>query len=226
MIERVYPSLALTGPLRSRFKRCMNKDKPELPLGYSVLPQGCIATVVTCLEMLAKPAPRPVPAPPDLTIERWHRPDIQDYLRLYRRIGEEWLWMSRLVMDAEALGTILEDPDVEIYCLKRGNDRLALLELDFRESGECELAFFGVDPAAVGTGAGRFLMNAALDFAWSRPIQRFWVHTCHLDHPAALTFYQRSGFAVYDRLVEVFRDPRLDGTLRRDAGRHMPLIER
>lgn len=204
----------------------MDTDKPTLPIGYSALPDGCLATVVTCLEMHKRPDARPVPVSADLTIERWHQPEIHAYRSLYRRIGEEWLWVSRLVMAEEALAAILEHPDVEIYCLMRGTARIGLLELDFRKTGECELVFFGVAPEAVGSGAGRLLMNAAIDIAWSHPIRRFWVHTCHLDHPAALKFYQRSGFTVYGRMVEVFKDPRLDGTLGRDAACHMPLIER
>jgi hypothetical protein len=50
------------------------------------------------------------------------------------------------------------------------------------------------------------------------------VHTCTLDHPAALAFYQRSGFVAYRRQVEIDDDPRLDGTLPADAAPHVPLI--
>ena len=53
------------------------------------------------------------------------------------------------------------------------------------------------------------LMRRALERAWSRPISRFWVHTCTLDHQAAVEFYQRSGFTAFKRGVEVVDDPRL-----------------
>ena len=86
--------------------------------------------------------------------------------------------------------------------MQEGRD-IGLLELDFREAGTCELSFFGVVPDAVGGGAGRWLMNEALKRAWVRPISRLWVHTCSLDHPAALGFYQRSGFRPYQVMVEV-----------------------
>ena len=33
-------------------------DTPILPMGYSAVPAGKVATVVTCLEMRARPAPR------------------------------------------------------------------------------------------------------------------------------------------------------------------------
>jgi GNAT superfamily N-acetyltransferase len=99
-----------------------------------------------------------------------------------------------------------------------------LLELDFRAPDSCELAFFGVTPALVGRGAGRFLMNRAMEIAWSRPVRRFWVHTCTLDHPAALDFYRRSGFQAFRRQIEVIDDPRLSGLLPRDAAPQIPLI--
>ena len=77
----------------------------------------------------------------------------------------------------------------------------------------------------IGTGGARFLMNRALELAWSRDVRRVWVHTCTLDHPSALAFYQRSGFRPFRRQVEVADDPRLDGTAPRDAAKHVPIIE-
>jgi hypothetical protein len=68
-------------------------------------------------------------------------------------------------------------------------------------------------------------MNRALERAWSHPVERAWVHTCTLDHPAALAFYQRSGFRAFRRQIEIADDPRLHGTAPRDAARHVPMIE-
>ncbi len=101
---------------------------------------------------------------------------------------------------------------------------LGLVELDFREENTCELTFFGLVADAIGKGAGRFMMNHAIETAWSRPIKRFWVHTCHLDSPEALPFYQRSGFKPFALKVEVLDDPRLAGTVSRDAAPNVALI--
>jgi GNAT superfamily N-acetyltransferase len=100
-----------------------------------------------------------------------------------------------------------------------------LLELDFRTADQCEIVFFGVTAKLIGSGAGRRLMNRALELIWSRPVGRVWVHTCTFDHPAALAFYQRSGFRPFRRQVEVAEDPRLDGTAPRSAAPHIPIIE-
>jgi GNAT superfamily N-acetyltransferase len=203
----------------------MDTKNTALPAGYQDVAPNMLATIVTCLEMMERPVARPNPPSEDLAIERWHAPTIDDYRTLYRKVGEDWLWVSRVTMDDEELKAILDDPAVEIYAMKRGDERLGLLELDFREDAECELAFFGLDQSLIGSGAGRILMNAAIDTAWAKPIRRFWVHTCNLDHPAALAFYQRSGFVPYKRMVEVFEDPRLTGRLRADAAAHVPLLK-
>jgi GNAT superfamily N-acetyltransferase len=152
-------------------------------------------------------------------------PPLDWFRDLYRRVGEEWLWFSRIRMPDAELSAIIHSPLVEVYTLEHEGRDEGLLELDFREAGQCELTFFGVTAKLIGSGAGRWLMNRALELAWSRPVGRVWVHTCTFDHPAALTFYQRSGFRPFRRQIEVADDPRLDGTASRDVARHVPMIE-
>jgi GNAT superfamily N-acetyltransferase len=65
----------------------------------------------------------------------------------------------------------------------------------------------------VGRGWGRFLLDAAVDAAWSGETRRIWVHTCTFDHPRALGAYQKAGFRVYDRRPVRFEDPRKEGLL-------------
>jgi GNAT superfamily N-acetyltransferase len=87
------------------------------------------------------------------------------------------------------------------------------------------LAYFGVTSKLLGSGAGRWLMDRALELAWSRPVERIWVHTCTFDHPAALSFYQRAGFRPFRRQIEIADDPRLDGTAPCHVAKHVPIIE-
>lgn len=192
-------------------------------LGYFDLPPGRLATLVTYLEMSAPP-PRPAPERADLTLHRWERPEAAAYRALFRRIGEPWLWFSRLLLEEGALASILHDPGVEVFLPVRNGEPIGLLELDFRSPGQCELAFFGLVPEAVGRGAGRWLMSRALEQAWRPGIERVWVHTCHFDHPEALGFYIRSGFRPYKLAIEVFDDPRLSGVLARDAAPRVPIV--
>jgi GNAT superfamily N-acetyltransferase len=181
-----------------------------------------VATVVTWLEMHS-PVMRPDVA--QFTLARVERPDVAWYRDLFRRVGaEDWMWFSRLAMDEAALAGILSDPDDHVYVLRHEGRDEGLLELDFREAGACELAFFGVTRAMMGMGAGRWLMNRAVEKAFGAGIGRFHLHTCTLDSPQALDFYRRSGFEPVRQQVEVLRDPRLTGLLAETAAGHVPIF--
>jgi len=193
--------------------------------GYHDVPPGKLAAVVTYLEMTAPPERPPAPERPDLGLAPLPRHDLAGYRDLFRCVGADWLWFSRLLMPDEELRAICEDPAVEAYALQQDGRAIGLLELDGRTPGEVELAYFGVVPEAVGTGAGRWLMDRAVELAFAKRPRRFWVHTCTLDHPAALGFYLRSGFQPYGRAVEIADDPRLAGALPREAAPSIPLID-
>jgi GNAT superfamily N-acetyltransferase len=195
-----------------------------LPDGYSDVPAGKIAAIVTHLEMTERPALARDPEGA-WSLRREPMPDLGWFRDLYRRIGEEWLWFSRLRMPDAQLAAIIQSPSAEVHALMLDGRDEGLLHLDFRELGQCELSMFGVTAKLVGTGAGRWLMNRALERAWSPQITRLWLHTCTFDHPAALAFYQRSGFRPFRRQIEIADDPRLDGTAPRGAAKHVPVIE-
>ncbi|PZR91265.1 MAG: GNAT family N-acetyltransferase [Stutzerimonas stutzeri] len=204
----------------------MSETFPISLNGTTDLPAGKIAAIVTSLEMFKAPARRADPPGVEgFSLEAIGREDVQRYLTVYRLLGERWMWFSRLVKPVEELQAILADPLVEFFAVRFAGRDVGLLELDFRVEGEGELAFFGLDESVVGKGAGRWLMNRALERVWSRPIGRFWVHTCTLDHQAAVEFYQRSGFTAFKRGVEVVDDPRLRGAMPRSAVPHCPVIE-
>ena len=190
--------------------------------GISDLPPGTIAAIVTYLEMREPPPARP--AQPDGWSLAPLSADLERYREIFRRVGEPWLWFTRLMMSDDALRSIIADPRVCAFALRAGDHDLGLLELDFRQPGECELSFFGVVPEAVGQGWGGVLMSEAIRLAWAEPIRRLWVHTCTLDHPRALQFYMRSGFRPYKRAVEIAEDPRLKGYMPITAAPHMPAI--
>jgi GNAT superfamily N-acetyltransferase len=196
----------------------------SLALGFHPLPPGHLANVVTCLEMHARPVLRPA-HDDSFSLERMGAADTDRFRALFRAIGQDIMWFSRLIIPEEKLSAIIGDPNVFCFALVKEGRDIGLLELDFREGGQCELSFFGVVPTAVGGGAGRYLMNEALTRAWAAPISRLWVHTCHFDHPSALAFYQRSGFRPYAVMVEVHEDPRLTGHMPKDASPSAPLVE-
>lgn len=189
---------------------------------YAVAP-GSLALVVTHLEMRS-PAPlRPAPDGKDWQLRRVTNPDVAWYRTLFYDVGSDWFWFSRLAESDENLDKIIQSPDTGIWTLCKDGQDAALLELNFQDPRACELSFFGLAPALIGSGAGRRLMNAAIEIAWSRPIERFHLKTCTLDSAAALPFYLRSGFVPIKQEVEIAPDPRLTGLLPKSIGKHIPM---
>ncbi len=192
---------------------------------------GEIATIVTSLEMLAPPVAT-APVKSALRLERWPAPvDRGRYLALFRQIGEPWLWRGRLVLSDAELGAVLDAPTTRVHvATRRDGVPVGLVELDFAVPGAAEIAYFGLVPGMTGHGHGGWLMAHALRLAWAggagRPaITRVWLHTCDLDHPAALGFYQRMGFAPFARAVEIYDDPRAVGIYPRDTAARVPLLQ-
>ena len=192
-------------------------------MSYESLPDGELAAVVTYLEMLTPPDHSVPPSP--LSLKRVEVPEPEHYRGLFRRVGAPWLWFSRLTLDDAHLAEIIQHPKVELYSvLDDGGNQVGMLELDFREPHECELSFIGLVPELAGQGHGRWLLAEALRLAWREGVDRVHVHTCSLDHPAALAAYRRAGFTPFKRTVERFRDPRLLGILPTTAAPQVPLL--
>ena len=184
---------------------------------------GELAAIVTFLEMRESPA-IDVPAS-ELSLRRVENPDPAHYRELFRKVGSPWLWFSRLIMNDAKLRVIIGDPGVELFTVvDRDGSEVGMLELDYRKPRECELSFVGLIPELSGLGHGRWMLAEAIRGAWRDGIDRVHVHTCTLDHPAALRAYPRAGFTPYKREVERFPDPRLIGSLPRDCAPQIPLF--
>jgi GNAT superfamily N-acetyltransferase len=183
---------------------------------------GELAAVVTHLEMRLPRGEAPPSSP--LKLQRVH-PSLDAYRALFRQVGARWLWFSRLIMAGTELSAIIDDPNVEIFAVEdAAGDEAGLVELDFREAGACELSFIGLVPRLTGSGHGRWLLSEALVHAWRSGVTRVHVHTCSLDHPAALAAYRRAGFIFVRRAIECFPDPRLLGILPLDCAPQIPLL--
>ena len=192
-------------------------------MSYETVAKGELAAIVTFLEMRESPATE-VP-PSKLTLRRVENPDPAHYRELFCKVGSPWLWFSRLIMNEAKLRAIIGDPGVELFTVvDHDGNEVGMLELDYRKPRECELSFVGLILELSGQGHGRWLLAEAIRRAWREGIERVHVHTCTLDHPAALRAYRRAGFTPYKREVERFPDPRLIGALPRDCAPQIPLI--
>lgn len=192
-------------------------------MSCDLLADGELAAVVTYLEMRSRPL-ADVPTS-TLDLKRIACPSPERYRDLFSLVGAPWLWFSRLILDDEKLGAIIADPQVELFVVIDGNGRdVGMLELDFREPRQCELAFVGLVADLSGVGHGRWLLAEAVSRAWREGVSRVHVHTCSLDHPAALAAYRRAGFTPYKRAIERFPDPRLLGILPKNCAPQIPLL--
>ncbi len=114
-------------------------DVLDLTDGYYDLPKGKIVAVVTYLDMTEKPPARPVPDQPDLTLVRHEAPQVDWYRNLFRTVGEDWLWFSRLHLSDDDLSAMITDPKIEVYSVRKGDQDLGLLELNFCDPNVAEL---------------------------------------------------------------------------------------
>lgn len=163
-----------------------------------------IAYTITFLEMTAPPHGAPPPRPAEkLALMRAETPPLHFFLYLYKTVGEPHAWTDLLAWSEEKLTAFVQDPQVTLTALYIDGAPAGFYQLDRREAGVCDLAYFGLTPEWVGRGVGPWLLWTALQDAWAPeeagPVSRVTVNTCTLDHPQALALYQRMGFAPVRR---------------------------
>jgi GNAT superfamily N-acetyltransferase len=137
------------------------------------------------------------PVPPGFVVRREScEPDL--YRELYDGVGAEYHWRDRRVWSNEQLREHLSRPSIQIWVLWQGESTRGFFELARHDDGSIEIAYFGLMPMGIGQGLGRALLTRAVDVAWGlKPIpSKVWLHTCTLDHPAALANYLARGFKV------------------------------
>ena len=135
--------------------------------------------------------------PPGFVVRREScEPEL--YRELYEGVGTEYHWRDRRSWTDAQLREHLAKPTVAIWVLWQGESTRGFFELDRHVDGSVEIAYFGLMPMGIGQGLGRALLTEAVDVAWSlKPVpSRVWLHTCTLDHPAALANYLARGFTV------------------------------
>ena len=189
------------------------------------LAPGKIANVVTYLSMTQKPAWAKNPLRHSgLTLRQDRKFDLARYRALFRQVGQQWLWSSRLAYDDTRLASHIHAQNVDLFEIMYQDTVAGLVELCHHSPEDIELSFFGLKPEFTGQGLGRDLMQLTLNHARTAETTNLWLHTCTFDHPAALKFYQACGFRPTGFAVEIMYDPLLLGLLPETAGAHIPLL--
>ena len=156
-----------------------------------------VDVTVYYLQMLV-PRPREVPMPRrGLTVLHAKAPSVPYYRGLYDAVGRDYHWLSRRKLPDEELAAILNDPRNELYVLNVDGLPAGFAELDCRQPGEIELVQFGLLPDFIGQGLGKWFLQWTINQAANDQPRRLWLHTCTLDHPAALPTYRKAGFVQY-----------------------------
>ena len=119
------------------------------------------------------------------------------YRWLYATVGTPYRWMDRLGWRDDDVRAHLANPAVSVWLLSGGGAPAGWCELVRHADGSVEIAYFGLVPEFVGRGLGRRLLTEAAERAWALGASRVWLHTCTLDHPAALPNYLARGFRPY-----------------------------
>ncbi len=186
------------------------------------VPNENLAVITTYFEMCRKPVFENSSS--SLILTTWDEPDLLEYRTLFRKVGEDWLWFGRLLLNDDELRSAIHAPEIEIFKVQHDGHDIGFVELDFSKPEQCEIYYFGLIPEMNGRGYGPAMMTETLKRAWKDDVKRVWLHTCTNDSQRASNFYQRSGFIAYKREVDMHADPRLTGHLPMDAGPHVPII--
>lgn len=166
------------------------------------------------LEML-KPPVRTAkqPRPDGLEIVRVANTPVHFYRYLYNKIGEPWVWWERKRQTDDEISADLHDPGFEFFVPYLHGAPVGMLELNGRNPKDIQLNYFGIVPEFCGRGIGRYALEWSVDYVWSKKPDRYWVHTCSLDSPAALPTYRNAGFVLFDTITEKVRNPVLSPTV-------------
>jgi GNAT superfamily N-acetyltransferase len=131
---------------------------------------------------------------PEPRIERLQDCSIEFFRYLYEEVGRAYRWTDRLGWTDEMVQRHLASPDVSLWLLSTGDQPAGYFELKAHEDSSVEIAYFGLLPDYIGRGWGKYLLTRAVQSAWGLGPQRVWLHTCTLDHPAAMPNYLKRGF--------------------------------
>jgi GNAT superfamily N-acetyltransferase len=127
----------------------------------------------------------------EATVKQW-----QFNRFLYLTVGSPWAWNDKRDWTDEQWRQYAESEQLRTFGAYYDASPAGYYELH-RNGDEVEIMYFGLLAAFVGRGLGGVLLSRAIEDAWQVKPRRVWVHTCTLDHPAALANYQARGMKIY-----------------------------
>jgi GNAT superfamily N-acetyltransferase len=116
---------------------------------------------------------------------------------LYLTVGGALSWNDKRSWTDEQWREYAESPRLRTFVAYYDGSPAGYYELLRDDVSGVEIIYFGLLPAFIGRGFGGALLTSAIEEAWQMSPSRVWVHTCSLDHPAALSNYQARGMKIY-----------------------------
>jgi GNAT superfamily N-acetyltransferase len=132
-----------------------------------------------------------------LEIKQAHVPSPEFNRFLYTAVGGDWYWIDRLPWTYQQWHDWVARPELQTWVAYVSGTPAGYFELEAQADRNVEIAFFGLLPQLTGQGLGGHLLTVAIETAWQMGASRVWLHTCSLDHPAALANYCTRGFRVF-----------------------------
>lgn len=130
--------------------------------------------------------------------------DARRCAALYKEVGKPYYWdIYRLGWNAGDWQDYLRQPDVHVSLIRDTHGVVGYLELK-RHGDAVEIVNFGLRPGCIGRGLGKLALEAVIEHGFSLGAGELWLHTCNLDHPAALKNYYARGFAFVREQVDNF----------------------
>ncbi len=139
---------------------------------------------------------------PRLQIKPVLPPRWQFNQSMYRRIGADWCWQEKRDWDESQWRAYVEAPGLHTFVVNWAGEAAGYFELRQDPHGGIEIVYFGLLAEFIGKGLGAAMLSRAIELAWHLGADRVWVHTCTLDHPAALANYQARGMRIYRTGIE------------------------
>jgi GNAT superfamily N-acetyltransferase len=158
------------------------------------MPQRTMEVTRTYLELDPNYPVEPPSLPDGARLDRVVECPVSFYRYLYGEVGRPHRWTDRLGWSDERLRHHLTSGAVTIWVLYVGGTPAGFFELQREPDQSVQIAYFGLLPEFIGRGLGGVLLEAAIVEARRLGSPRIWLHTCTLDHPAALANYLNHGF--------------------------------
>ncbi|HKC35723.1 MAG TPA: GNAT family N-acetyltransferase, partial [Chitinophagaceae bacterium] len=100
-----------------------------------------------------------------------------EYRKYYYGVGEKYFWLDRMVMPDEELSDKINAANVDIFLFYVNKAVAGYIEF-VKEEKYVEILYFGLMPAFIGKGFGKYFLQWVIAKAWSYQPEWIQLNTC------------------------------------------------